>query len=167
MKYKICFTREIKPDFISRMIMKFLRSNYSHVMLGYEDIIYHATGKGVHSQTRKEFLAQGKEVVYSFLIDLPLSPSELKSYMRGAEGKEYSNSQYLGFLFPALQRYVANGKSKQICSELVCDVLAEFGNYEFPKMHDFMSPRDVYEFLSAEYCEGNTSLDLIVEGEIV
>lgn len=143
MKLKVGFTKEIKPDFVSKCIMRVLGTNYSHVFFILNDFIYHSTGEGVNRVPLAAYL-EDHEVVKTFDVELPtLSEEAFAAYMEGAGGKEYSNSQYIGFVLPFLQRFVSNGSEKMICSELVSVVLAKYGHYKLPKQADFMSPKDV------------------------
>lgn len=144
--FKVAFTREIKPDFISNCIMKFLATNYSHVFFIHDGQIFHATGEGVNQVTLSDYL-KTHQIVAEFEVSLAMTPSEFVMFMEGSKGKEYSSSQYLGFIFPFLKRFTRNGNEKMICSELVAAVLEKNGGYKLPKEADFMSPKDVYDLL--------------------
>lgn len=143
----VVFTREKKPDFVSYLIMKFLRTEYSHVFFELDSQIFHATGKGVHQAPFSEYM-NTHVVTEKFTVSLSCSEKEFLMFMEGAKGKEYSQSQYLGFFGKFMQRFVKNGDEKMICSELVAIVLQRWGGFKLPKDADFMSPKDVYQLLS-------------------
>lgn len=147
MKVKVGFTSENKPDFVSKTIMWFLKTNYSHVFFILGDHIFHATGKGVHPVALSEYM-KTHNLVHSFEVELNMSLESFLAFMDGASSKEYSSSQYLGFLSKSLQKFVKNGNEKMICSELVAVVLEKYGAYCLPKEADFMSPRDVFNLLN-------------------
>lgn len=146
MKIKIAFTRETEPDLVSKGIMKFMGTNYSHVFFVLDDIIYHAVGEGVTSVPLAEYL-KDHIIVAEKDVDIFMTEGEFLTYMKGANGKEYSNSQYLGFIFKPLKRFFRNKDKKMICSELVATVLNYYGTDEsvpyFPDP-DFISPKDIY-----------------------
>ncbi len=149
MKIKVAFTKEINPDFVSNCIMKFLGTNYSHVFFILNDEIFHSVGEGVCRVPLNEYL-KDHVITAEFKVELDMTEKEFLAYMDGAEGKEYSESQYLGFVLPFMKKFVRNGKEKTICSELVSEVLEKFGEYVLPKEADFMSPKDVYEILRGQ-----------------
>ena len=149
MKISVGFTAELKPDFISRSIMKFLKTDYSHVFLIHDGIIYHSDGRGVN-KIHLEYYKKTHKLVYEFPLEISLTEKEFEAYMKGAQGKEYSESQYLGFLFDFMKKWVRNGEEKMICSELVAQVLQDFGGFTLPKEADFMSPKDVYNLLKGK-----------------
>jgi len=139
---QVAFTREIKPDWLSRKIMEKLRTNFSHVFFIYKESVFHATGKGVHSVPLAEYL-KTHYIVDQYDVDFPnVSEDFFLGYTAGAAGKEYSSSQYLGFLFPKLQKFVTNGSEKEICSELVTKFIRDYKPCKLPKEPDFMSPLD-------------------------
>lgn len=146
MKIKVAFTKEKNPDFISASIMKFLGTDYSHVFFIHDGVIFHSVGQGVKREYLSNYL-KTHDITDVFEVDLDLTYKEFESYMYGAEGKEYSESQYIGFILPFMKKFVRNGKEKTICSELVSEVLEKFGGFKLPNEADFMSPKDVYDML--------------------
>lgn len=149
MKLKIAFTREYKPDLVSKLIQKYLKTDYSHTFFVLNDTSFHSTGKGVHEVPLSDYL-QTHVLVMEFEVESNQTESEFLSFMAGSMGKDYGESQYIGFLFPFLQKYLDNNNSKTICSEIVATYLADYCGYKLPKDADFMSPRDVYELLEAK-----------------
>lgn len=146
MKVKIAFTREAEPDLVSKGIMKYMGTNYSHVFFILNDIIYHAVGEGVTAVPLQDYL-KDHVIVAEKEVNLYMTEGEFVTYMRGARGKEYSNSQYLGFIFKSLKKFFRNKDEKMICSELVATVLNDYGiDEQIPYFHDpdFVSPKDIY-----------------------
>lgn len=140
---KVAFTKEKEPDFVSKMIMKFMGTNYSHVFFILDGYIYQSTGEGTHRCNLENYL-ETHVIVDEYMVALALmTPESFRSYMAGAKGKGYGHWQYLGFMFPWLQKFVTNGSSRQICSELVAEVLRDYRPMKLPKNADFMSPKDV------------------------
>ena len=143
MKIKIGFTREIKPDLVSKGIMFYLGTDYSHVFFILGEWSYHSTGEGVHKVLLSEYL-KTHILVKEFEIDTAHDENAFLAYMSGAEGKDYGQMQYLGFIFPSLQRFVKNGPAKTICSELTSVYLRDYCGKKLLKDPDFMSPKDVF-----------------------
>ena len=150
MKIKVCFTSEKKPDFTSRMIMKIMRTSYSHVFFVHKGNIYHSVGEGVCVEPYEKYL-ESHDLVEEFDVDLVCTEEVFEAFMDGEKEKEYSMSQYLGFVIPFMQKYVDNNNAKRICSELVAVALQNYGKtkYTFTKDLDFTNPKDVYEILKA------------------
>ena len=150
MKIEICTSRETKPDFVSRMIMKFMGTKYSHILVLIDNsIVWHMTGKGFHSQPADEFLS---DHLFVDCVDVSTkvtrSEEYCKGYLEGMRGGEYSQSQYLGFLRKRLQRFTKNGNEKSVCSESVARIMHDWGVMYFPEdVRDFLSPEDVIEAL--------------------
>ena len=148
MKLKIAFTREYKPDLVSKGIMLFLGTDYSHTFFVLNDVSFHSTGKGVHTVPLSDYL-HDHVLVKEFEVESSQTEAEFLAFMAGSMGKDYGESQYIGFLFPSLQKLVMNGPAKTICSEIVARYLADYCGYKLPKDADFMSPKDDYELLEA------------------
>lgn len=153
MKIKVGFTAELEPDLVSKGIMWWLGTNYSHVFFILNEHIYHCDGEGVNRIKLEDYKVTHK-LVSEFEVELFMTEKEFEAYMTGANGKEYSESQYLGFLHARFQKWVGNGDKKMICSELVAEVLAKYGKFFLPKPADFMSPKDVHELLSKDRIYG-------------
>lgn len=148
MKIQIFGSKEKKPDTLSKVIMSRLGCDYSHVGIIFDGIIYHAVGEGVCTISQEEFL---KERDFSLLLDVTnkVQPSTdiLFGWLEGRKGTEYSTSQYLGFAFPELQRFVDNGAEKVVCSELAYEFAVFAGilpTGHFPNQ-DFVDPKMIIE----------------------
>jgi hypothetical protein len=152
MRFCIFISAEIKPDFVSRAIMWKLGCNYSHIGIGLKDemgnlhTLFHSVGEGFSEISVGDFIAHGKRIVA--VKDVPIKNADFAmGYLIGMKGKEYSESQYFGFLIPKLQKYFDNDNRKLICSEAVALFLQEHmvGEFEKIKQADFASPKDVWE----------------------
>lgn len=141
----IAVARENKPDFVSSMIMFFMRTNYSHVLMCKDRVIYHSVGKGVEAVPYGAFM-KDHTLPITRLVKLTCTLDQLGDYLDAHIGKEYSESQYIGFIFPFLKPFFRNRKKKTICSEFVARLLNNCCGYEF-KDCDFLSPKNVIEAL--------------------
>lgn len=152
MKIEIFASKEKKPDMLSKIIMKRLGCNYSHVGIIFDDQIYHAVGEGVCKADQDKFL---QDRTYSELLDVTdkvqVSKEALYGWLEGRLGTEYSTSQYLGFAFPELREHIDNGSEKVVCSELAYE-FAVFAGL-LPKGHfpnpDYVDPKMLIEALKA------------------
>lgn len=156
---KVCFTQEIDPDFVSRAIMWAEGTNYSHVMMIFEDMdgkekILHSIGGGTCIDENCSYLTTHK-IVRSFRVPMKVSQAEFCGYARGRVGREYSESQYLNQILRLCKipwMPFKNGNAKGICSEEVA-YAALLSALEVPqeglsKVLDLMSPKMVDEFLT-------------------
>lgn len=151
----VAFTAETKPDWISWLIMFFLRTNYSHVLIIFTDVdgqrkILHSVGKGTCIESVTEFLKTHK-IVKSFLIPMLCTQAEFSMWAKGRSGREYSDSQYVNIFFRFLGlKWVPfkNGHAKAICSEEVAAV-APMTKLELPESYDIdlIHPKDIENFL--------------------
>lgn len=148
-KFEVFVSREKEPDFVSKMIMKKIGANYSHIGLLIDGhSIYHATGKGFHLQLLSDF-EQKKLIVDKIEVSV-LNADYALGYLHGNIGKEYSQSQYLGFLLPWLTSLVDNGDEKLICSESVINFLKHCV-YDFYHVEpaDFVDPKEAFEMVKS------------------
>ena len=67
MRIVIFASKEKKPDTLSKIIMKRLDCDYSHVGIIFDDVIYHAVGEGVCKADPEKFLLERE---YSVLLDV-------------------------------------------------------------------------------------------------
>lgn len=158
MTFKIFVCGEKDPDWVSRKIMKKLGTDYSHigmfVTVDVFEIIYHSVGKGFskiddieHYEEMKTFLKEHnfQEIDITKYIK---NEQFALGYLEGRLGAEYSESQYLGFIFGFMRRFVKNGRAKGICSEEAARFLVNCCNHELKfdrSKFDFVSPKDVWE----------------------
>jgi hypothetical protein len=153
--FEIIAVGEIEPDFVSRRIQKFIDADYSHsAILVDGETIYHATGIGFHRIPLLELLP-GHIIRHRIRFELEGEAGVFaKGWLEGCIGTEYSHSQYLGFFFPFLRRFVDNNRAKTVCSEAVGDFMAEcLGIRDHRLLNcDFLSPRDVTE-IAYEHAE--------------
>jgi hypothetical protein len=146
MKVKVAFTREKEPDFVSKSIMWVMKTDYSHVFFIHEGNIYHSIGLGVCKQDLESYL-EDHIIVKEFEVELACSKEVFEAFVAGEDGKDYSQSQYIGFIFPMFQSFFDNNNEKRICSEFVAVVLQKYGDVVLSKDADFTSPKDVYDIL--------------------
>jgi len=156
MKFAIFVSGELKPDFMSKRIMKKFGCHYSHIGMVTSSMgvqrFYHSVGKGFSKMLTEEIKQFKKEhiVWYIDITEHIESVDFARGYLEGRIGVEYSYSQYLGFVFPWLRPFVKNDKEKGICSEeaarflyTCCKSIIRVDSSKF----DFVSPQDVWQFL--------------------
>lgn len=136
-------TREKNPDLVSSLIMKKIGAPYSHVGLLIDGVdVYHATGKGVNKTTIDAVSEHGNQVVK--LIDVSdhirVSSEYCRGWLDGSLGKEYSQSQLLGFVFSCARRFLKNQNEKMICSEYVAQALVSWEVLPPIEEIDFVDP---------------------------
>ena len=155
-KIQIFIARETPADWVSRKIMKVIGADYSHIGIIVGTTVFHMVGKGF-CEMHLEDMQKGHKL---WTIDVTLQMKDIHfilGYLEGRRGVSYSQSQYIGFLFPWLRFLVRNNRSKGVCSEEVARFLLLCGKPEDVKDHvgklghlDFVSPKDVWEALKAE-----------------
>lgn len=156
MKFYIFVSGEYEPDFLSKKIMKRFETNYSHIGMVLEDEfdkkeIFHSVGKGFSTANWDIFLL-GHHVRLIDITDKVKNAQYALGYLQGRMGIEYSFSQYLGFVFPFLRKFVRNKTEKGICSEEAARFLYHCCIHELrvdPNKFDFVSPKDVWEKLES------------------
>lgn len=152
MKFEVLAIGEEKPDFVSRRIQSFLGTDYSHCAILVADRwCYHATEQGFN-MVPWIHVAPGHIIRHRFAFELDPARTQFSlGWLHASLGKEYSESQYLGFLFPFLRRFVANDRSKTVCSEAVGQFLFDCVGVKHGSLHkcDFLSPKDVVEICYA------------------
>ena len=154
MKFCIWVSAEIKPDFVSRMIMWWLKCDYSHIGIGLVDqdnelhTIYHSVGEGFSTLSVKDFLSHGKKIVGVKHIPVK-NPDQALGFLDGMMGKDYSEMQYIGFMLPWLKKLVDNGEGELVCSEAATLFVQKYmvdGEIKFKDFNaDFTSPKDLWE----------------------
>jgi hypothetical protein len=150
MEISVIIMREIRPDLVSRAIMAWTGVPYSHIAIGYsvdgEDYLFHAYGRGVCCD-RMDTYMQDHQAMGRKIVKLKCSLEEFRAYVNGAVGKDYSESQFLGFIFPYkwVLKLVGDGEKELVCSELVARVLHRYAGYEFHEDMDWLDPKEVWE----------------------
>ena len=157
---KVGFTQEIHADFVSRMIMKFEKTNYSHSLILFEDVdfrekVFHSIGKGVLVDPEQEYLKTHK-IVKLFEIPMSTTREGFGMYVRGRTLSkiEYSQGQYLNQVARLLgmsMKLVHNDGAKTICSEetLMALALSKLGSTGLLDA-DMVSPKMLCLFLEGE-----------------
>lgn len=162
LRFYVCASAELTPDFVSRAIMKWMRADFSHVLLEVVDdetghaMIWDCAEKGVTRHVSSEFLKTHKyihkiEITSLIKYDLKLA----LGWLWGSEGNEYGSSQYLGFIIPGLAGRVSNGREKLICSEYVAYFIKDLCEISLYPNLDVIDPKMVIENLVAKIRELN------------
>lgn len=137
--YQVASCRENKPDFLSWILMKFMGVNYSHVLI-IEDgkTVWHQVGSGFASEPLEEIL---KTHTLPDIITVTCPDEALaRGYIKRMIGTPYSESQFLGFIFPFLKVFFRNRHQRAICSEVVCDFLKDCCGCEINEDTDYIDP---------------------------
>lgn len=167
MKYfiQICLTKEKKPDFVSKYIMRFERSKFSHALCLFEDVdgvvkIFHSIGKGTVIEEVGKFFEE-HDISASYLIPMDCDREEFSDYVnrRTKLNVSYSVSQYVnqGLRLLGLPLVlIRNGDRKAICSEeMFCTLRkSEIWSRVMGADQDTISPRMLDSILSALVKEG-------------
>lgn len=147
MKIKVAFSKEKDPDFVSQQIMNKDKTDYSHVLIIYDDSkIFHAVGEGVCTDTLCKFEDE-HELPFIFEIDLLVSRDYFLGFIDGSKGKEYSQSQIAAIA--SGKGGDINGDEKMICSELVGIVLTRMAGYKLKGSQDMWRPIDCFNALKS------------------
>lgn len=112
-------------------------------------MVFHATGEGVNKQDAVEFFKHHDSGAYK-QIKLNCTADEFLGYVDGSCGKDYAESQFLGFIFPYkwIQKIVGDGGKEIICSELVAMVLDKFKKQiKFDKSFEFLKPEECFKII--------------------
>lgn len=145
---KVVFTRETNPDFLSTQIMNKDKTDYSHVLVLFHDDnniekIFHAVGEGVCVEDSEPYFKTHIKA-HVFEIDLDVTKDYFLGFVRGSNGKEYSQSQIASM---AVGKTEKNGDEKMICSELVGIILHEMSQYKMHGHQDSWRPVHCFDVL--------------------
>jgi hypothetical protein len=138
---KIHQTKTIKLNIISKLIMLLQGTSYSHYSIELiDEILIHATRKGVHYSSKKEFLIKNKIVnTYNILVDA--NSHHLTDWAAIYINKRYGFFQIFGILLMSLRIIKANpfgrGDKFIICSELVVYFLIRFKQMKISKADNY------------------------------
>ena len=151
---RVAVTKEINPDFQSKHIMSALekmppQAGYtcSHILFIHDDSIYHCTGRGVTKDSLSEFLkthviVKEKEIkFFNGNLDQFIGFNEALIEMN----VDYSEGQFVGFLFPHLEKYVKDGRSELVCSEYAGWTGAKYFGSKYKEDYDFLDPIESFE----------------------
>lgn len=155
MKYEVFASFEPNPDFKSGTIMKATNCSFSHVgIIENGDLIFEAHGGGFRSISMEEFMVN-HAFAHRFELNV-LDPEFAAGWLRGNVGKDYSESQFVGFLLKHFKEngftrwiyeLVGDGNSELICSEAVVRFGLECCGLEFDGDPDFVSPEESIEIM--------------------
>lgn len=147
------FTTKRKWNLFSWAVSFFEKVDFSHACIMYDTTIFQATGDGVHLMPLSEFWKINRTVhEITFLVD-DFELQKIKSFAAGCVGKEYSTSQLIGivalrWLKLRPESLKPNGTGKYICSELCADVASHALKMDFNRVHDYITPRELFEHLT-------------------
>jgi hypothetical protein len=151
MLWEFFASQEKNPDFKSRAIMQATGWDCSHVGIIYGGFkIWHATGIGLHSLEGEKFDEFMRLHNLPHRFALPVRNSDYaRGYCRGNEGKDYSESQLVGFKVPGLRDGLGDGEAELICSEFVIRFANEFDilNLHCDLDPDFIDPKTCMEIM--------------------
>ena len=143
MVFEVFCSAETKPDWQPRAIMKVLKCNYSHVGFLVNGVqIFHSTGEGVNEKYVDSFLTDHVFIERLDITKYVINPQFFLGWLKGNIGKDYSESQYLGFINKNWRKISSDGRSEMICSEFgargidECTVIPIFDNVNC----DFVDP---------------------------
>jgi hypothetical protein len=139
-RYYAIAVGEVKPDFVSSAIQRYLTEkhgkpiNWSHCGIlvegDYETTVWDATGRGFEPCTLNEALGNGKAVLrHKVELDV-MNAAMALGWLRGNRGRWYAHAQYVLFFMPKWLRHAmswilpgfikklfSNGRAFQVCSE--------------------------------------------------
>lgn len=158
MKFIYFASREKQPDWKSRKIMKAISWDCSHSLLYVEEgdyrAIYHATGKHKYRDGRmaKGFhkiegdnLAEFLEThTLHYKVELPVVNAAAGIAFCDANiGKDYSETQLVGFYLPVLKVFLGDGEAELICSEYPIRFAMHplILNFHFAEDPDWIDPK--------------------------
>lgn len=167
MKFEFFASYEPDPDWKSAGIMLATQCKFSHVGIIVDgQWIYHATGEGFNKEAVDEFLITHRFMHKWELVikdDTPFGHGRALGWLQGNLGKDYSETQFIGFGAQILQRFlpdvlvnkfkamVSDGARELVCSESAvrfglehCPLILEDGHNP-----DFDSPENAVEIMKA------------------
>lgn len=144
MKVRICVAAEKIPDFISWRIMRFLKFAASHIFIVYKDRMYHAIEEGITDHDFLEF-CKDHHIVAKKEVEFFCTEEEFFAWYAKIKGTPYSQSQYVGFFFPFLKRFVRNKRKAAICSEFVAWAMEDLARRSDFGDSDFLNPKEVFD----------------------
>ncbi len=129
--------------------------NYSHNAIYLPDCgkIWHATTgekSGVIEENYEKVMI-GSKVRFSQRIELNCTQREFLMWLRGEEGKDYSQRQNIAALFSFTRGFVRNGDRSRNCSEFVARACQFSANQDhrtaFERDFDFILPTDTFRVI--------------------
>jgi len=154
--FEIVFSRPTKFELFSWLIRKVQGTPYSHAAILVDGrLLYQSTRIGVHSTDFAEF--EKTHVVWKKPIATKttglIGVNYALGWLDGCIGCEYSQAQFVGFIFPKLRPLVINKRARRICSEFAADFLQDCCGVKVQKSmatNDFVTPKDIWEALENE-----------------
>jgi hypothetical protein len=145
---RVCNTRSKKPKLAGKIIMKWEKTDYSHSILIFDDIVYESSYFGCEIQLLDKFL-KTDIIVTEARIELDDETYEALQMLADMYVTDDVPYGYLTLLGIALNetigvKWFADGKKSMICSEFVfwvCQDILQIPDEEI----DFISPKDLFE----------------------
>jgi len=143
----LLFSRPMKFKWVSALIMRYLKTPYSHVAvevkidsLG-ESIVYEATWWGIVCTSKMRWLEKNITVHEKKFRFKPKDYKEIQKYCIRQLGKPYGFRNFVALI--TNNKCVSDGEDAFICSELAYRVISK--KIEIEKDPDHVTPRDLYE----------------------
>ena len=136
-------------SWISKIIRKKMKANFSHTFLIIRDNVYEADFNGIVKYPASKF---GSKVVHRMVFGVPESRGfEILGYAEKQIGKRYSYFTLLQILLGL--KDIDDGNHSFICSEFVARCLKQELNIETDKL-DMITPKQVYNLAIKAQKEG-------------
>lgn len=162
----IVWFKEKHPTWKTKLIMWAMGTEYSHVgMLGVNDdgqeYLFHAVGEGVCVQPSHEYVNEERTIVRRKRVPLQCSMRELRGFVIGESGKDYSETNLLLIaaldyfkvkrIVDAMNWLLGDGDAERTCGELTAKVLWLWSDdYLLTGTIDNITPKDLEDILQPE-----------------
>lgn len=152
MKIQVVVVAEIKPDFVSSQIMRWMKAPYSHAAIIYNNMVYHCIEQGVCVQSLEDGL-HDSVIVGSKEIELKCNEETFLAFIEGAKDKDYSETNLIGIALKKLgfgksfYKYFSDGRSELFCDEFVAWTIETLSDFKFGKDLDLMDVKEMFEAL--------------------
>jgi hypothetical protein len=141
MEITVAVMAEHTPDTFSRIIMKWLGVKYSHVAIIYNGMVYHAIQKGVCCEPFSE-VSKVDYIFDSLDVRLNVTKDYFNGFMKGCVGRDYCETQLVGYAFSPIKKLVSDGRREFTCSEFGAWVLECMAGYKWEENLDFVDPKE-------------------------
>jgi len=128
------------------MIKRRIGADFSHIGIIWNDItVFHATYIGYNKMNLHDFKQKNK-ILGRQKINVNVSDQMYAlGWLNGNLGKDYSQSQFLGFMFGWMKPLVNNNDERGICSEFVARFLQECTKIIIVRDPDFIDPKQLWD----------------------
>ena len=139
MRIKVCVSHEKDRDFMSGVVETLIRRPYSHILIVYEDLIYHAIPGGITTEPFAEY-CKTHDIMGEKEVELYCEPWVFLEHYKFYRGLPYTHLQALAFI-PVLGKLFDNDRKRAWCSEFVAWVLNDLGRLWDLAEVDLTTPR--------------------------